>query len=274
MGNPDPQLRFPIVSFNVVAPWPLHPRFVTRLLSDLFGVQTRAGCSCAGPHGVDLLGLSPEQELDLANWLVDEEAESALSSIKPGWCRLNLHYTMDDDELWYLKEVLSFVVEHGAHFLSVYSFDAFSGSWEFRPPDAFRAALVASSDESRPHRLSLQTALEGVATRHPVTQQTSNRRQMLVAQLSSASQLLQRLPKKPALVPPPAPLSLMKFPKQGPQPFFVVAEGQVHNLAKLERSVSLHATHIRLMPVDNDAEARKHRQNRWSCARRKKQPEA
>jgi selenocysteine lyase/cysteine desulfurase len=37
----------------------LHCRFVTKLLNDLFGVQARGGCACAGPYGHRLLGITP-----------------------------------------------------------------------------------------------------------------------------------------------------------------------------------------------------------------------
>lgn len=36
---------------------PLHGPFVAALLSDLFGVQARGGCSCAGPYGHKLLNI-------------------------------------------------------------------------------------------------------------------------------------------------------------------------------------------------------------------------
>ncbi|KAJ1487475.1 hypothetical protein T484DRAFT_3629319 [Baffinella frigidus] len=32
----------------------LHHNFVVALLNDLFGIQSRGGCSCAGPYGMDL----------------------------------------------------------------------------------------------------------------------------------------------------------------------------------------------------------------------------
>ena len=52
MGGVGPEKRLPIFSFNirVGSSW-LHPRFVTTLLNDLFGIQSRAGCSCAGTSG-------------------------------------------------------------------------------------------------------------------------------------------------------------------------------------------------------------------------------
>ena len=35
----------------------LHWNYVVALLNDLFGIQTRGGCSCAGPYGHRLLGI-------------------------------------------------------------------------------------------------------------------------------------------------------------------------------------------------------------------------
>ena len=58
LGNPD-RVRLPIVSFTVRPPGrrALHHGFVVAVLSDLFGVQCRGGCSCAGPYGHRLLGI-------------------------------------------------------------------------------------------------------------------------------------------------------------------------------------------------------------------------
>jgi selenocysteine lyase/cysteine desulfurase len=35
----------------------LHHNFICLLLSDLFGIQVRGGCSCAGPYAQRLLGI-------------------------------------------------------------------------------------------------------------------------------------------------------------------------------------------------------------------------
>jgi len=35
----------------------LHHNFVCALLNDLYGIQTRGGCACAGPYALDLLGI-------------------------------------------------------------------------------------------------------------------------------------------------------------------------------------------------------------------------
>jgi selenocysteine lyase/cysteine desulfurase len=39
----------------------LHHNFVVALLNDLFGIQARGGCSCAGPYGHRLLGIDLER---------------------------------------------------------------------------------------------------------------------------------------------------------------------------------------------------------------------
>src|SRR4051794_19992575 len=57
LGNLDAE-RLSIVSFVVRRPGGryLHHNFVVALLNDLFGIQSRGGCSCAGPYGHRLLG--------------------------------------------------------------------------------------------------------------------------------------------------------------------------------------------------------------------------
>lgn len=44
---------------------PLHGSFVSKLLSDLFGIQARGGCACAGPYGHTLLNIDMTQSLAL-----------------------------------------------------------------------------------------------------------------------------------------------------------------------------------------------------------------
>ncbi|VEL31315.1 unnamed protein product [Protopolystoma xenopodis] len=52
----------------------LHHNFVATLLNDMFGVQARAGCACAGPYAMDLLGIDEQlaqlYEEALVGWLV------------------------------------------------------------------------------------------------------------------------------------------------------------------------------------------------------------
>ena len=62
LGNLDAE-RLSIVSFVVRRPEGryLHHNFVVAVLNDLFGIQSRGGCSCAGPYGHRLLGIDLER---------------------------------------------------------------------------------------------------------------------------------------------------------------------------------------------------------------------
>jgi selenocysteine lyase/cysteine desulfurase len=129
LGNPDPARRIGIVSFNLADPRGryLHPKFVTVLLNDLFGIQSRAGCSCAGPYGHRLLGIDqPTSEL-YRDWV-----RKGFQGIKPGWCRVGFHYAMDDAEAGFVMDAVEFVAEHGHRFLRLYAFDAETGAWSHR----------------------------------------------------------------------------------------------------------------------------------------------
>src|ERR1035437_664034 len=56
LGNVDAK-RMSIVSIRIChGDFWLHHNFVVSLLNDLFGIQARGGCSCAGPYGHRLLG--------------------------------------------------------------------------------------------------------------------------------------------------------------------------------------------------------------------------
>lgn len=55
--------RLPIISFLIRTPGTnvfLHSNFVSCLLNDLFGIQSRSGCLCAGPYGQHVMGITPE----------------------------------------------------------------------------------------------------------------------------------------------------------------------------------------------------------------------
>jgi len=126
LGNPDPARRIAIVSLNVKDPEGryLHPKFVTALLNDLFGIQSRAGCSCAGPYGHRLLHIDTERSNRYRDWV-----GKGFGGIKPGWCRVGFHYSMDDAEANYLIDAVDFVAEHGHRFIPLYHFELDTGTW-------------------------------------------------------------------------------------------------------------------------------------------------
>ncbi len=129
LGHPDPGRRIGILSFNVRDPHGgyLHPKLVTALLNDLFGIQSRAGCSCAGPYGHRLLAIDRP-----TSQRYRQAVRSGHCGLKPGWCRLGLHYVMDDAEADYVIEAVRFVARHGHLFLPEYRFELATGTWTHR----------------------------------------------------------------------------------------------------------------------------------------------
>jgi len=146
LGNPDPSRRVAILSFNLKTPTGsyLHPKFVTTLANDLFGIQSRAGCSCAGPYGHRLLGIDEPTSERYRQCIRD-----GVNGIKPGWCRVGFHFVMDDAEAAYVIEAIDFLASHGHCFLPLYDFDPVSGAWQHKEaadedtPFSLQAALCA-----------------------------------------------------------------------------------------------------------------------------------
>jgi selenocysteine lyase/cysteine desulfurase len=135
LGDADPAKRIGVVSFTVrdESGRNLHPKFVTVLLNDLFGVQSRAGCSCAGPYGHDLMGIDAA-----ASELYRDAIRRGYAGFKPGWCRIGFHYAMDDAEADHLIDAVDFVGRRGGRFLPQYRFDPQSGTWvHHREPGAY-----------------------------------------------------------------------------------------------------------------------------------------
>src|SRR5690349_4304078 len=128
LGNPDAP-RLSIVSFVVRAPTGryLHHNFVVALLNDLFGVQSRGGCSCAGPYGHRLLGIDLERSHEF-----ERQIAVGCEGIKPGWVRVNFNYCLSDAVVDYVVEAVRFVARHGHRFLADYRFDPASGLWRHR----------------------------------------------------------------------------------------------------------------------------------------------
>jgi len=102
----------------------LHYNFVVALLNDLFGIQSRGGCSCAGPYGHDLLGLDDEQSSKYIN-----ELSKGNEGSKPGWVRLNFNYFIPRDEFDYLVKSLIWISENGWKLMNAYYFDDNEGLW-------------------------------------------------------------------------------------------------------------------------------------------------
>jgi selenocysteine lyase/cysteine desulfurase len=128
LGNQTTNQRLAILSFNIKYERKiLHHHFVAKLLNDLFGIQARAGCACAGPYGHALLDIKDDRSM--AYRAVIHEGIQAL---KPGWVRLNFHYTMTEEEVDYICEAMRFIADKGYLFLEDYEMDYHTGLWSHK----------------------------------------------------------------------------------------------------------------------------------------------
>lgn len=132
LGSSEVERRIGIVAFNIKSEDGdiLHPRYVATLLNDLFGIQVRAGCSCAGPYAHALLDLDEARTQECR-----EAVLSGYAGMRPGWCRLSLHWVMSQEEVEYIIQAVKFVAAYGLRFLALYRFDVATGGWRARESD-------------------------------------------------------------------------------------------------------------------------------------------
>jgi selenocysteine lyase/cysteine desulfurase len=126
LGNTETE-RLSIVSFVVRRDDDryLHHNFVVAVLNDLFGIQSRGGCSCAGPYGHRLLGIDLER-----SWEFQREITHGCEGIKPGWTRINFNYFISEPVFDYFVQAVHLTAEFGHRLLPRYRFDATSGLWQ------------------------------------------------------------------------------------------------------------------------------------------------
>jgi selenocysteine lyase/cysteine desulfurase len=142
--------RLPIVSFRVHRDGlVLHHGFVVALLNDLFGIQARGGCSCAGPYGHLLLCITPRRSSALR-----AQAARGYLGVKPGWSRINFSYFISDVVGEYLIDAVDLVAQYGHRLLTDYCFDPFSGHWRHQRPhrSSDRDVIMALFEPDPPAR--------------------------------------------------------------------------------------------------------------------------
>jgi selenocysteine lyase/cysteine desulfurase len=125
LGNPYAR-RLSIVSFRIChGRRYLHHNYVVALLNDLFGIQARGGCSCAGPYGHRLLDID-----DVHSHAFREEIGQGCDGIKPGWTRINFNYFISDAVADYLIDAVDLIGRYGYRLLPEYRFDPHTGLWQ------------------------------------------------------------------------------------------------------------------------------------------------
>ena len=83
LGNAfqDSEQYLPVLSFMIKSPAQefegsqlyLHHNFVCSLLNDLFGIQARGGCACAGPYAQHLMGMDQKLAKKYEDLLLEDD---------------------------------------------------------------------------------------------------------------------------------------------------------------------------------------------------------
>lgn len=106
--------RLGIISFYVPN---IHYNLIVKLLNDLYGIQVRGGCACAGTYGHFLLEVSHELSDEITNRINQGDL-----SLKPGWVRWSLHPTMTNEEVYQFVEALRDIVTHIEMYVPDYTY--------------------------------------------------------------------------------------------------------------------------------------------------------
>lgn len=143
--------RLPVFSFLVRDPESklfFHHNYISVLLNDLFGIQTRAGCMCAGPYAQKLLGIDEElsrrfvtalqESPDLDRTHLRRQAEySQQEFLRPGFTRISFPYFFTLQQVEHILSAIHFVSEHAADFFHLYQVNCETGEWHHQSQRVF-----------------------------------------------------------------------------------------------------------------------------------------
>ena len=176
--------RLSIVSLGLRHPrGMLHPHFVVAVLNDLFGIQARGGCFCAGPYLQRLHDLDDDTVAAM-----EREVLCGHEGAKLGWFRVNFNYFVSPTVVDYIVDAVHLIADEGAKLLALYRFDPFTGLWHHR--DARARPAVSLYDISY-----TGAAMEFAAQRSTAPES------VLCDQLEEAARLIASLPEQLAREP-------------------------------------------------------------------------
>ncbi|XP_022774702.1 uncharacterized protein LOC111316815 [Durio zibethinus] len=173
---------------------PLHGPFVATLLNDLFGIQARGGCACAGPYGHSLLDIDQTRSLALR-----EAINRGYTGVKPGWTRVSFPYYMSNEEFEYILAAMEFVAIYGQRFLPLYHFNLRTGSWTFKKKAL--KDLVGKENGHGIHVLPLASAFQAISMDRDKIDAEKNDTSIIIkyaSYLESAKRIAALLPKFPS----------------------------------------------------------------------------
>ncbi len=161
LGNPDLE-RLAILSLGFKHPAGLlHANFVVAVLSDLFGIQARSGCFCAGPYIHRMYPIDDDWSQRM-----DAEVAKGQMGAKLAFTRLSFNYFMSETVFQYILDAVHLIANEGWRLLPLYSFDPGSGLW--RHADAAARVPLSLNDvlaPADPHATAPESVLPGYLAR-------------------------------------------------------------------------------------------------------------
>ena len=120
LGGPTTK-RLPIFSFIIKFDDKLlHFGFISALLNDLFGIESRGGCACAGPYTLRLLNISEERAEKYKNIRIE-----GYELLYPGFTRLSINYFFSKYTIEYIIGAIEFISKYAIYFLPLYEFSPY-----------------------------------------------------------------------------------------------------------------------------------------------------
>ncbi|XP_059659748.1 uncharacterized protein LOC132306383 [Cornus florida] len=189
---------------------PLHGPFVAKLLNDLFGIQARGGCACAGPYGHHLLHVDEPHSVAFKS-----AVQKGYNGVKPGWTRINFAFHMSAEEFEFILAALEFIATYGQRFLVLYDFDWKTGNWTFKKK-ALKEMEAFKYCRQEFNNLLMTHALQSASLEDTEGMANDNTIEMIhnyVSYLETAKRIAHSLPKFPLSkqVPKEIDLSLVHF---------------------------------------------------------------
>ncbi len=116
--------RMGVYSFYIPG---LHYNLGVQLLNDLYGIQMRGGCACAGTYGHVLLKINHDKSHEYLEHILRGELYK-----RPGWIRLSIHPIMTDDEIYYIMDAIEEISNSYDQYESDYIMDKRHATFKHR----------------------------------------------------------------------------------------------------------------------------------------------
>ncbi|MDA3880418.1 MAG: aminotransferase class V-fold PLP-dependent enzyme [Prolixibacteraceae bacterium] len=114
--------RLGIISFYAEG---IHYNLFVKLLNDLYGIQTRGGCACAGTYGHFLLSVDENRSDEITEKITHGDL-----SVKPGWVRWSLHPTTTDAEVDLMLKAMRNIVANHKKYANDYIYDKHKNNYK------------------------------------------------------------------------------------------------------------------------------------------------